>query len=128
MPITVTRTPDTDQGVQLRIPGDVFRDVNPAEFGFPPVDLHAEDAGCGTVYTVTAEVDGIGTLYLLDTVDAELDEVRTAVDVFNHDPIAGWEGLLRRFFTEQRRANADARAVLDQDEAFLLNLEAGFLR
>ena len=125
---TVTAPPQTDRSVQLRIPGDVFRDVNPRTFSFPTVTLTAEDAGFGTVFTVTADIDGIGPLELLRTVDADNADVRSAVDAFNADPIDGWSTLLARFFTEQRRTNADRRAALDQDEAFLPNLEAGFLR
>lgn len=120
----LTLTP-TEVTAQLRIPGDLFRTVNPRTFAYPQVTAQRHD----TVYTVTANVDGVPeAVDLLNTIDVDPAALDAAVAQFNADPIAAWTPLLSAFFREQRAANAARRADLDADEAFLLDLEAGFLR
>lgn len=115
--------------VQLQIPGDLFRAVNPRTFSHPPISHQVLESQIGTVSIVTAKVEGIPeTFDLLFTVEDDPDDVERVVIAFNNDPITGWAELLKAFFAEQRRANSEKRALLDADEAFLLDLEAGFLR
>ena len=119
----------TDNDVQLRIPGDLFRAVNPRTFSNPPISHQIVEAEFGTVSVVTAKVEGIPeTFDLLFTVEHDAEDVERIVIAFNNDPIAGWSELLREFFADQRRINQDKRDILDQDDEHLLTLEAGFLR
>ncbi len=119
----------TELDVELRIPGDVFRAVNPTTFDFPELVAERHLTDFGTIITVTAAVAGAEeTFDLLNTVNADYEEVAEAVRQFNADTVAGWQKLLSEFFAEQRLANAERRALLDRDEAFLLDMEAGFLR
>lgn len=119
----------TDNDVQLRIPGDLFRAVNPRTFSHPPVTHQITETEYGTVSVVTAKVEGIPeTFDLLFTLEHDAEDIERVVIAFNNDPVTAWAELLQRFFSEQRRANAEKRALLDADEAFLLDLEAGFLR
>lgn len=129
--MSTTTTPDieTDVVIDLRIPGDVFRAVDPASFDFPTVVAERIDAPYGVIYTVTTHIDGIdGKVDLLRTIDADFDDVQRAANRFNDNTLASWGRLLEVFFAEQRRANGERRAELDKDEASLLDLEAGFLR
>ena len=119
----------TDTDVQLRIPGDLFRAVNPRTFSHPTITHVQQETVFGPASIVTAKVEGIPeTFDLLFTIEDDPDDIARVVFAFNNDPIAGWNDLLHAFFVEQRRANAEKRALLDRDEAFLLDLEAGFLR
>jgi hypothetical protein len=118
-------TIETDTIIEFRIPGDLFREVTARTFSFPPVAAEYRDA----MFAVTARVEGIDEpVDLLDDFDVDYDDVVRAVERFNADPAAGWQKLLDTFFREQRQANADRRAELEQDDSFLLDLEAGFLR
>lgn len=129
MPQTLTTPVETDIVLELRIPGDLFRAVNPRNFSYPPISAERYDAEWGEVYAVTAKVEGIPEAFdLLYDVNASWDDVKRLVAAFNVDPYAGWAPLLATFFREQRAANAEKRAQLDKDAAFLLDLEAGFLR
>lgn len=115
--------------VQLHIPGDLFRTVNPRTFSHPPLTHQITETEFGTFSVVTAKVEGIPEMFdLLFSLEHDAEDIERTVIAFNNDPIAGWAELLRAFFAEQRRANAEKRALLDADEAFLLDLEAGFLR
>jgi hypothetical protein len=124
-----TATVDSDLIVDLRIPGDLFRAANPRTFSFPPIHAERHDTEFGTYFTVTAKVEGIPeTFDLLHTHDADFDRVQARVAEFNADTYAGWQPLLTQFFIEQREANAAKRVELDAADAFLLDLQAGFLR
>lgn len=115
--------------VQLQIPGDLFRAVNPRTFSYPPVDHRIQETEYGTVSVVTAKVEGIPeTFDILYTLEHDAEDIERVVIAFNNDPVTGWTNLLRDFFAGQRRNNSEKRALLDADEAFLLDLEAGFLR
>lgn len=119
----------TATDVQLRIPGDLFRAVNPRTFSFPPIIHGIQEAEFGTVSVVTAKVEGIPESFdLLFSMDEDAEDIERVVDAFNEDPVTGWTELLGAFFAEQRQANADKRAILDADDQFLIDLEAGFLR
>lgn len=119
----------TDTDVRLRIPGDLFRAVNPRTFSYPPVTHEIHEAEFGTVSVVTAKVEGIPeTFDLLFSMDVDAGDVEETVIAFNDDPFTAWSRLLSEFFTEQRAANAEKRAILKQDDMFLFDLEASFLR
>ena len=120
---------DLDQTVALRIPGHLFRAVNPRTFSSPPVTAHRHETECGTCFIVTAKVEGIPEAFdLLHTFDAAFDRVQARVEEFNADPVAGWRPLLEQFLAEQRAANDVKRAEVEEETAFLLDLEAGLLR
>lgn len=121
-------TVTTDQGVRLRIPGNIIRHIDPSTFDFPTLDLNIDGTSAGTSFLVSAPVDGIGALYLLDTIDADADDVHDAVNAFNADPFNGWLVLLHRYFTEARQECADRRAAIQAEEEELIAMEAGFLR
>lgn len=115
--------------VQLQIPGDLFRAVNPRTFSHPTIWHQIVETDFGSVSIVTAKVEGIPeTFDLLYTLEHDAEDIERVVIAFNNDPITAWAELLRAFFAEQRRINSEKRALLDADEAFLLDLEAGFLR
>lgn len=118
----------TDTDVQLRIPGDIFRSVNPRNFSYPPITHERQATFFGDVSLVWAKVEGVPEpIDLLLSANDDPSDVDEAVAAFNADPVTAWSSLLDEFFAEQRRANASKRAILDSDEAFLADLEAGFL-
>ncbi|SDH41903.1 hypothetical protein [Microbacterium sp. 77mftsu3.1] len=120
---------ETDLTAELRIPGDLFRAVNPRTFSFPDVHAERHETEFGVIYAITAKVEGIPeTFDLLYNIHVSEQEVEDLVAEFNADTYASWNALLFQFFAEQRTANAEKRALLDADEAFLLELQAGFLR
>lgn len=112
----------------LRIPGDLFRSVDPHLFTYPAVTAEQHSTEFGDCFAVTARVEGIAEpCDLLYSIDATFDEVQAAADAFNADPFAGWAQLLQEFFQAQRERNAAARAALDADARFLEGLEEEFL-